>query len=103
MHGKQEFPRTFVPSSTNSLASLVPFVFSSDTPSIEGPERLADVVEDVVLADMTHNRSLFILKFPFEKVNRSMLYLDNQESQLLIDTKFLTTLLEKLKILGKMQ
>ena len=32
-----------------------------------------------------------------------MLYLDNQESQLLIDTKFLTTLLEKLKILGKMQ
>ena len=92
-----EFPRTFVPSSTNSLASLVPFVFSSDTPSIEGPERLADVVEAVVLAAMTHNRSLFILKFPFEKVNRSMLYSDNQESQLLIDTK------EKLKILGKMQ
>ena len=98
-----EFPRTFAPSSTNSLASLVPFVFSSDTPSIEGPERLADVVEDVVLAAMTHNRSLFILKFPFEKVNRSMLYSDNQESQLLIDRNFLTTLQEKLKILGKMQ
>ena len=32
-----------------------------------------------------------------------MLYSDNQESQLLIDTKFLTFLQEKLKILGKMQ
>ena len=55
----KHFLRTFVPSSISSLASLVPFVFSSDKSATESPRRPTEVGDDVPPAAMTYCQSYY--------------------------------------------